>query len=94
MTGKLLPQRKKVTADWPASHEPRRGDVFGAGDLRAVLVVVVERRMTDPMDTAIWFAWNKAEAKRMQRTPEDIEARDRILARCRIRCLLAKIRMR
>lgn len=50
--------------------------------------------MIDPMDAAIWFAWNKAEAKRLQRTPEDIEAQDRILARCRIRCLLARISMK
>lgn len=37
------------------------------------------------------YDWNRAEAKRLQRTPDDIDARDRMLARCRVRCLLARM---
>jgi len=46
------------------------------------------------VDAMIGYLWNNAEDKREQRTPEDINARDRILARCRVRCLLARLRMR
>jgi len=46
-----------------------------------------------PIDAMIAYRWDRAESRRMQRTPEDIEARDRALVRCRIRCLLARLRM-
>lgn len=40
------------------------------------------------------YDWNRAETKRLQRTAENTVSRDIMLARCRIRCLLAKMRMR
>lgn len=46
------------------------------------------------LDEAHEYDWNRAEARRLQRTAEDIDARDRILARCRIRCLLARMILR
>lgn len=47
-----------------------------------------------PIDAMIEYRWGQAEARREQRTEEDIVVRDRLLARCRVRCLLARMRMR
>lgn len=44
-----------------------------------------------PFDALIAYRWDVAEIKRMQRTEDQRNALLRSLARCRVRCLIARI---
>lgn len=44
-------------------------------------------------DAMLDYRWQQADARAMQRSPEDIAARDHRLARCIVRCLVARLRI-
>jgi hypothetical protein len=48
----------------------------------------------DSLDFRVAYAWIGAEARALQRTPDDVAARDRQMARCWVRCIVARVRMR